>query len=104
MMVEDDLSEEQQRKMAAKLLMGAPRRTVTVVTRRSGKPKPEPVELRFVSMVGSYDGEWIYCEVQQKASAGWFKIEEYDDLKRAQAAAEKYQRSGDKVSWWKKEI
>lgn len=101
---EDDLSEEQQRKMAAKLLMGSNRHTVQVVTRRSGRPKPAPLELRFVECVESYNGEWVYCEVQQKASSGWIKSETFEERKDAIRAAEKYERLGDKVTWARKEI
>lgn len=104
MTVEDDLSEEQQRKMAAKLLMGVNPRTVQVVTRRSGRPKPDPLELRFVECVDRHDGEWVYCQVEQKASSGWVKFEKFDEMKEARRAAEKYGRLGDKVSWAVREI
>lgn len=104
MVDDDDLSEEQQRQMAARLLMGTKRKGPTVEVRRSGNKKPEPVELRFINHVDSYDGEWMWCEVQQKASSGWIKVETFDDKKAAERAALKYQRLGDKVSWWTKEV
>ncbi|RVH37652.1 hypothetical protein [Sinorhizobium meliloti] len=103
-MSDDDFTDEQQRKMAAKLLMGTKRQGPKVEVRRSGNKKPEPVELRFINHLDSYDGEWLWCEVQQKASSGWIKVETFEDKKAAERAAEKYQRLGDKVSWWKKEV
>lgn len=103
-MSDDDFTEEQQRKMAAKLLQGTSRRSVAVERRRSGRKKPEPVELRFIACIDSYDLEWAWCEVEQKASSGWIKVETYDSKRAAQRAAEKYQRSGDTVTWWERKI
>lgn len=104
MVDDDDFSEQQQRQMAARLLMGTKRKGPTVEVRRSGKKKPEPVELRFINHYSSLDSDWVCCEVQQKASSGWIRVEIYDDENAAQRAAEKYQRLGDTVSWWKKEV
>lgn len=68
--VEDDLSEEDIRKMEAMLLGSEARKGTVVETRRSGRPKPDPVELRFADYLDDYDGEWIFTEVHQKASSG----------------------------------
>ncbi|WP_425963763.1 hypothetical protein [Rhizobium nepotum] len=100
----DEISEEEERRITAKILGGSTQRVPKVEVRRSGRKRPEPVELRFINCVESYDGEWAWCEVEQKMSSGWVKLETFEDKKRAERAAEKYQRNGDTVSWWRREI
>ncbi len=96
---DDELSEEQQRNIEAKLF-GYQRPKPTVVeTRRSKKPRPEPLEIRFIRVCDKYSGEFVYCEVHQKASSGWVKFETYHDEWKAASAADKYARKGDRVSW-----
>lgn len=96
--------EELERQMSAKLFGSTTTKTTTVEVRRSGKKRPEPVELRFIECVESYNGSFAWCEVQQKMSSGWVKQETFDSLKAAGRAAEKYQRNGDTVTWWRRKI
>lgn len=101
----DDISDEElERRMSAKLFGSTSNKGTQVEIRRGGKKKHEPVEMRFINCVDSYDGEWMWCEVEQKMSSGWVKQETFEDRKRAQRAAEKYQHNGDAVTWWRREV
>jgi hypothetical protein len=101
----DDISDEElERRMTAKLFGSTARKCPIVEVRRSGNKKPDPVELRFIVCVESYDDEFAWCEVEQKMSSGWVKQETFDDLKAAERAAEKCRRRGDTVTWWRKKI
>jgi hypothetical protein len=103
-MSDDDLTDEQERRIAAKILNGTTKQPPKVERRRSGNKRPDPVELRFINHVDSYDGEWLWCVVEQKASSGWIKVETYEDRKACERAAEKYERGGDTVTWFKREV
>ncbi|HWU63587.1 MAG TPA: hypothetical protein VN112_16330 [Ensifer sp.] len=95
---DDELSEEQLRKMEANLLADTRKNWPKVEVRRgSGKHRPAPVELRFTEVVDENDDTWLFCEVHQKASSGWVKFESYTDQAEAKAAARKYAKNGDRV-------
>ena len=103
---DEELSEEQQLRIAAKLLGSEASRTTKVEVRRSRRPteRQEPVEIRFIHMHDHYDDEWVWCEVEQKASSGWVKQETFENRKAADRAAEAYSRGGDIVSHYKKTV
>lgn len=97
-MSDDDLTEEEERRMAANLMIGRKKSAPIVELRKSrSKVKIELVTLRFVQHVDRLTKEWLWCVVEQKGDKGWFEIEKYEDRKKAQIAAENYQRAGDKV-------
>ncbi|MFB0691941.1 hypothetical protein ACA106_15615 [Agrobacterium pusense] len=101
----DDISDEElERRMSAKLFGPASTKATQVEIRRGVKRKHEPVEMRFINCVESYNGEWMWCEVEQKMSSGWVKQETFEDRERAERAAEKYQRNGDIVTWWSRKL
>lgn len=103
---DEELTEEQQLRIAAKLLGSEASRITHVEVRRSRKPssKPEPVEIRFIHMHDHYDDAWVWCEVEQKASSGWVKQETFEDRGAANRAAQAYSRGGDIVTHFKKTV
>lgn len=96
-MSDNDLSEGEERRMAAKLMMGSKK-----PSKSRSKVKCEGTVLRFVQHVDRLTNEWLWCVVEQKGDKVWFEIERFEDRKQAENAADSYQRAGDKVEWTQK--